>query len=113
MGKYRRLVDAAKALGFEVWLIYVLRDSPRRNADLVQLRVKKGRHAVPEDKILKRHAKPLEQMPWFLDHADQAWPYDNSGATPRLIGEKQGGVVILDEDTLPAAFEAVRKIQTE
>jgi len=112
-GKYRRLVDAAKALGFEVWLIYVLLDSPRRNVERVRLRVIKGGHAVPEDKILERHARSLEQMPWFLDHADRAWLYDNSGATPRLIGEKRGGVVTLDEGALPAVFDAVRKIQTE
>lgn len=112
-GKYRRLVDAAKALGFEVWLIYVLLDSPRRNVERVRLRVKKGGHAVPEDKILERHARSLEQMPWFLEHADQAWLYDNSGATPRLIGEKRAGVVTLDENALPAVFEAVRRIQTE
>lgn len=112
-GKYRRLVHAAKALGSEVWLIYVLLDSARRNVERVRLRVKKGGHAVPEDKILERHAKSVEQMPWFLEHADQAWLYDNSGATPRLIGEKRGGVVTLDEDALPAVFEAVRKIQTE
>lgn len=112
-GKYRRLVDAAKALGFEVWLIYVLLDSPRRNVERVRLRVKKGGHAVPEDKILERRAKSLEQLPWFLEHADQAWLYDNSGATPRLIGEKRAGVVTLDEDALPPVFEAVRKIQTE
>lgn len=112
-GKYRRLVDAAKALGFEVWLIYVLLDSPRRNVERVRLRVKKGGHAVPEDKILERRAKSLEQLPWFLDHADQAWLYDNSGATPRLIGEKRAGVVTLDEDALIPVFEAVRKIQTE
>lgn len=112
-GKYRRLVDAAKALGFEVWLIYIVLDSPRRNVERVRLRVKKGGHAVPEDKILERRAKSLEQLPWFLEHADQAWLYDNSGATPRLIGEKRAGVVTLDEDALPPVFEAVRKIQTE
>jgi len=111
--KYRRLVDKAEQLGFEVRLIYVLLDSPQRNIERVRLRVKKGGHAVPEDKILERHARSLEQLPWFLDQAGQAWLFDNSGATPRLIGEKHAGVITLEKDALPEIIEAVRKIQSE
>ena len=111
--KYRRLVDKAKGLGFEVRLIYVLLDTPQRNIERVRLRVKKGGHAVPENKILERRVRSLEQLPWFLEHADQAWLFDNSGATPRLIGEKHGGVVTLDQNALPEVIEAVRKIENE
>ena len=52
-------------------------------------------------------------MPWFLEQADHAWLFDNSGAVPRLIGEKHAGVITLDEAALPVVVEAVRKIQTE
>jgi predicted ABC-type ATPase len=110
--KYRRLAEKAKQLGFQVRLIYVLLDSPQRNIERVRLRVKKGGHAVPEDKILERYARSLEHLPWFLDQADQAWLFDNSGATPRLIGEKRDGVVMLDEDALPAIVEAAQKIRS-
>src|SRR5262245_19903820 len=65
--KYRRLVEKAKTLGFEIRLIYVLLDSPQRNVERVRLRVKKGGHAVPEDKILQRYTRSLEQLPWFLE----------------------------------------------
>ena len=111
--KYRRLVEKAKQRGFEVQLIYVLLDSPQRNVERVRLRVKKGGHSVPEDKIIERHARSLEQMPWFLEQADRAWIYDNSGASPKLIAEKSAGVITLDEDALPAIVEAVDKIRTE
>jgi predicted ABC-type ATPase len=111
--KYRPLVQKAKQLGFEVRLIYVLLDSPQRNIERVRLRVKKGGHAVPKQKILERHARSLEQLPWFLEHADQAWLYDNSGAKPRLIGEKHAGVITLDNNALPAVVEAARKIQSD
>ena len=111
--KYRRLVEKAKTLGFEIRLIYVLLDSPQRNVERVRLRVKKGGHAVPEDKILQRYTRSLEQVPWFLEQADQAWLYDNSGAEPRLIGEKHDGVVTLDEHALPAVVEAANKIRSE
>jgi len=111
--KYRKLVEFAKRLRFQVRLIYVLLDSPERNIERVRLRVKKGGHAVPEGKIRERYFRSLEQLPWFLEHADEAWLYDNSGATPRLIGKKQDGEITLDENALPAVVEAARKIQTE
>jgi predicted ABC-type ATPase len=88
-------------------------DSPERNVERVRLRVLKGGHAVPENKIRERHTRSLTQMPWFLEQADQAWLFDNSGAQPRLIGTKDAGVVTLDDNALPAVVEAVRKIQTE
>jgi predicted ABC-type ATPase len=89
--KYRRLVLAAKALRFQVRLTYVVLDSPERNIERVRLRVKMGGHAVPEDKIVERYARSLAQMPWFLDHADEAWLYDNSDTSPKLIGRKHAG----------------------
>ena len=111
--KYRRLVERAKRLGFQLRFIYVLLDSPERNVERVRLRVRKGGHNVPEEKVRERYARSLDQMPWFLEQADEAWLYDNSGATPRLIGKKQAGVVTLDPNALPAIVEAARKIQTE
>jgi predicted ABC-type ATPase len=111
--KYRRLVERARQLGFQVRLIYVMLDSPDRNVERVRLRVMKGGHAVPENKIRERHTRSLAQMPWFLEQADQAWLFDNSGAQPRLIGTKAAGVVTLDGNALPAVVAAVRKIQTE
>jgi hypothetical protein len=54
------------------------------------------------------------QRPRFAPHSErEAWLYDNSGATPRLVGKKQDGEITLDEDALPAVVEAARKIQTE
>lgn len=99
--KYCRLVMAAKALQFQLRLTYVILDSPERNIARVRMRVKKGGHAVPEDKIVERYARSLAQLPWFLDQADEAWLYDNSDASPRLIGRKRDGVITLDPKALP------------
>lgn len=108
--KYQRLV--AKRLGFQINLTYVILDTPDRNVERVRLRVKKGGHSVPEHKIRERYRSSLSQMPWFLNQADRAWIFDNSTAVPKLIAEKQGGVVQLDATALPAVSDAVRKIQT-
>lgn len=111
--KYRRLVERAKALGFQVWLIYVVLDTVERNIERVKLRVSKGGHHVPEDKIRERYKRSLAQFPWFLEQAGRAWIYDNSGAQPKLIGVKSDGVIALDEDALDFVQEAVKSIQTE
>ena len=87
-GKYRRLVERAKSLGFEIQLIYVLLNSVDLNVERVALRVQRHGHAVPEEKIRSRHKKSLAQLPWFLEQADLALMYDNSGASPRLVGQK-------------------------
>jgi predicted ABC-type ATPase len=110
--KYRRLVLAAKTLQFQIRLTYVILDSPERNIERVRLRVKMGGHAVPEDKIVERYARSLVQMPWFLDRADEAWLYDNSDTSPRLIGRKHEGVITLDSNALPQVVAAVETIKT-
>ena len=111
--KYRRLVLAAKALKFQIRLTYVILDSPERSIERIRLRVKKGGHAVPEDKIVERYARSLEQLPWFLDQADQASLFDNSGTAPRLIGEKKDGVIRVEAEALPQIVAAVKKIATD
>ena len=110
--KYRRLVLRAKALRFEIRLVYVILDAPERNVERVRLRVLKGGHSVPRRKVIERYHRSLAQLPWFLREADRAWIFDNSGAEPRLIARKAAGVIELDPTALPAIGEAVRSIQT-
>jgi predicted ABC-type ATPase len=108
--KYRRLVNAARAKGYEFRFIYIVLDSVERNIERVAIRVKKGGHDVPEESIRKRWGRSLEQMPWFLAMADRAWIFDNSGEAPALIGQKSGGVVSLD----PSAPDFIRAlVQTQ
>lgn len=112
-GKYRRLVAKAKDLGFDFWFIYVVLDSVERNIERVSLRAAKGGHNVAEEDIRKRYSRSLEQMPWFLDAADRAWIYDNSGAAPRRIAEKRDGIVTLDDRALQVVKDAVAAIEIE
>jgi predicted ABC-type ATPase len=104
--KYRRLVLEAKQRQFEFRLIFVMLASPDLNVQRVRLRVSKGGHDVPEAKIRKRWTKSLGQLPWYLEQADQAAIFDNSGAIPQLIGRKQRGVIVVD----PQAPRALREV---
>jgi predicted ABC-type ATPase len=101
--KYRRLVLAAKQFEFRV--IYLVLESPDLNVERVRLRALKGGHDVAEVKIRERWVKSLQQLPWFLDQADWAAIYDNSGEKLLRVGLKEGGVVDI-EPTAPAAIRA-------
>lgn len=105
--KYRPLVLKAKERGFEIRLIYVILRSPELNMKRIQMRVAKGGHDVPAERVAKRWKRSLEQLPWFLDRADWALLFDNSEEL-RLIGRKMDGVVSLDPaapDVIHAAVE--------
>ena len=106
-GKYRRLVAAAKKLGFEFRFIYVMLRSVEMNVERVRLRVENGGHTVPEDKIRGRRARSLEQMPWFLEQADWAAIYDNSGATLSRVGLKRDGLIQIDPKAPPDLLAAL------
>lgn len=88
--KYRKLVLKAKERGFDVRLIYVYVDTVERQLERIRLRVAKGGHDVPPDKVAARRARSFEQFAWFFWQADQAWVFDNSGAEPRLVASKDG-----------------------
>lgn len=110
--KYRRLVRAAKKRSFEFRLIYILLDSPEHNIERIRFRVAKGGHDVPEAKVRGRYARSLGQLPWFLERADKAWIFNNSGAQPVLIGEKKEGTVAIDPKAPAALQNAVSLIRT-
>jgi predicted ABC-type ATPase len=109
-GKYRDLILTAKKRHFEVRLIYVILKSAALNIERVGIRVAEGGHDVPKRKIIERRERSLQQLPWFLEHADGAWLYDNSSSKPRLIGTKFNGQIALASSALPEVRNAVEKV---
>jgi predicted ABC-type ATPase len=102
--KYRPLIRLAKSFGFEIRLLYVCLNSPELNVERVRLRVAKGGHAVPENKVVERYKRSFSQLPWFLRNADFAVIFDNSGASPTVVGRKHAELIELD----PSAPEVVK-----
>jgi predicted ABC-type ATPase len=109
--KYRTLVRLAKSFGFEVRLLYVCLNSPELNVERVRLRVAKGGHAVPEKKIVERYERSFKQLPWFLRHADFAVIFDNSGATPTVVGRKSAELIEVDPSAPDIVKNTVGKIR--
>lgn len=108
--KYRKLVEKACSLGFTVRLVYVVLRNAELQIERIRTRVAKGGHDVPDDKVIARRQRSFEQLQWFLDHSDRADIFDNSGATPRRIGEKlDDGTIVIDPSAprdLIAALQA-------
>lgn len=106
--KYRHLVIEAKKKGFEIRLLYVLLDDVEKNVARVRSRVETGGHNVPEEKIRGRYTRSLRQLPWFLNQADKALIFDNSGGKgkQRLMASKEEDVVTI----YPSAFAEIRRI---
>lgn len=105
--KYRRLVRKARKRRFEIRLIYILLKSPELNVERVKLRVKKKGHHVPHLKIHERYHRSLKQLPWFLRQADRAYVFDNSGAKPIKIAEKDGWTITVASNAMPQVIKAV------
>jgi len=105
--KYRALVEQARGHGFSVNLIYVFLDSVDLNIERVQLRVEKGGHAVPEDRIRSRRTRSFAQFAWFFAESDTVDVYDNSGASPQLVMTKRDGSVTVYDDLPDEIVDAV------
>ena len=111
--KYRPLLVAAKQKNFTIRLIYVLLNSAALNIERVRIRVAKGGHSVPNEKIVERRAKSLAQLPWFLAQADDAWIFDNSGDRPELIAAKRHGQIAVEPNALAEIKDAVLLARTQ
>lgn len=88
-GKYRRLVEKAKARDFEICLVYIFLRSAELQIERIKARVAKGGHRVPDDKVRSRRARSFAQLPWFFWQADRAWIFDNSESEPKLVAHKE------------------------
>lgn len=94
--KYRSLIESAQARVFEFRLLYVFLRDVKMNIERVKLRVAKGGHDVEESKIIARRNRSFDQLPWFLQRADMAFVYDNSGRAPKLVAQKADGTITVD-----------------
>lgn len=61
--KYRKLVRKAKARGFKISLIYVILANAELQIKRIKLRVAKGGHDVPAQKVRDRRQRSLVHLP--------------------------------------------------
>lgn len=108
-GKYRTLVKEAKAHGFAIRMIFVFLPDPDLNVERVRVRVLKGGHDVPEDRIRARWIRSFQQFAWFLAEADRVDVFENSGAEPKLVMTKADASLTIREPLIPALEQSVKE----
>lgn len=98
----RKLIDDARAQAYDVHLVFVALDHPKRCMARVRARLAKGGHSVPDTDILRRYERSLcafRELVWLVDEAKA---YDNSGDGHRLVLEVRAGKIVWRAERLPA-----------
>jgi predicted ABC-type ATPase len=85
---YLRRIDAWRAAGFVVELIFLSLSSPEDAIARVAARVRQGGHDVPPEVIRRRFIAGLRNFQQvYRDRVDDWQWFDNSGPVPRLLEE--------------------------
>lgn len=82
-----KLIDQAKAAGFQVNLTFIGIDSPQQARERVNHRVESGGHNIPTDDINRRFQRSFDNLPAAIQKSDQATLYNNSGSSREKVAE--------------------------
>ena len=111
VGSTREKLDflrEAKERGYRVFLMFVTTCDPEINIARVRQRASAGGHDVPEGKIRSRYHRTMRLLPEYVDLADIAYVFDNSGDHPRIVFIKEPtGTHILRGHKTPEWFDTV------
>lgn len=116
--KYLHLVQEILKLGGQFHFFYVALRSPTLSAERVALRVAKGGHQVPADRLIPRWQKSLANLPIFAALASSFYVLDNSefGNNPSLIAYGGRGALqksdchLLEPNTFPEMLQALQPL---
>lgn len=94
---------AAKALGYDVIIVFIHLGDSSLNVARVAQRVADGGHDVPEEKITSRLPRTLEHIRQAVPLCDELHLVDNSSAEQpfKRIAEMRDGAVVQSVEPLP------------
>lgn len=107
---YRRYVEATRAGGYLVRVVFVGLRTAEQSIARVALRVRLGGHSIPTPDILHRWPAVHANLSWFAAHADMLDAYANAedGAAPKIVARVRAGQVeALDRTELPVVAQAL------
>ena len=92
----------AKESGYRVYLYFIAAKDPLLNISRVENRVAKGGHSVPEEKIVQRYYRSLENLSEAIKYSDRTYIFDNSNHKRTWICEITDGVEVeIKQDSIP------------
>lgn len=106
-------IAEAKALGYEIVLVFIHLQMDELNLARVAQRVNEGGHKVPEEKIISRIPRTLKHIQTSLPLADKAQLYDNSSSELpfQLVARLENGTLIKSADPLPDWAREMLRVQ--
>jgi predicted ABC-type ATPase len=101
-----RLLQQAVNAGYRVYLYFICTEDPLINMERVADRVRKQGHYVPDELVIARYNRTLENLIPATDLAYRTYMFDNSGLGQELVCEVfQGKEIKLNADFLPNWFK--------
>jgi predicted ABC-type ATPase len=83
----------AKENGFETSLIYIGIGSPSNSKVRIENRVLQGGHNIPDEDIIRRHRRSMENLKKAIKYCDKTKIYDNTLQKHELLFELDGILV--------------------
>ena len=104
VGAKLQFLKEAQTAGYTVLLAFVGIDSPRTSELRVAMRVSKGGHDVPLDKIMERYSRTMRNLERALVELDNVRVYDNteSDRPYRLVASREAGHEVVAYDPIPS-----------
>lgn len=101
IGEKLEFLKDAERVGYAVMLFSIGIDQPRVSEERVAMRVAKGGHDVPHDKLYSRYGRVMENLRRALAELSNVRVYDNSDllAPYRLVAVLEDGVLTLTPPT--------------
>lgn len=100
-----RLLDQAVASGYRIYLYFICTEDAIINIGRIADRVEKQGHSVPDDLVVSRYSRTLENLTSVLQKVRRAYLFDNSGFAPELVAEKsEAGHLSFDFEHTPGWF---------
>lgn len=85
---YRRQIQAWKQAGYRIDMVYLRLHSAQLALRRIAARVRQGGHDVPRADVIRRFSRGWENFQRIYRPLADSWAvYDNSGHTPRLLGQ--------------------------
>ena len=81
----------AQDAGYRTYLYFIATEDSIINISRVQNRVKKGGHAVPQEKIVSRYYRSLELLREAVKYSNRAYIFDNSSQERLWIAQIDSG----------------------
>lgn len=71
------------------------------NLERVKDRIKKGGHAVEEEKVEKRYFLTMDLLASMIKKADETYLWDNSGIKHKYVGKLKDGYGEFEQLSIP------------